>query len=154
MEPPSLIPRKEEQAYRIPPYQASESRMPAFLKRSLSFMTLDPALKSLPFPPQPMLYMSQFSSIQSLSCVQLFATPWTAAHQASLSITNFWSLLKLMSIESVMPSNHLILCRPLLLQPSIIPSIRVFSKELILRIRWPKYWSFISGSVLQINLQD
>ena len=142
MEPPSLIPRKEEQAYRIPPYQASESRMPAFLKRSLSFMTLDPALKSLPFPPQPILYMSQFSSLQSLSCVQLFATPWTAAHQASLSITNFWSLLKLMSIESVMPSNHLILCRPLLLQPSIIPSIRVFSKELILRIRWPKYWSF------------
>ena len=70
------------------------------------------------------------------------ATPWTAAHQASLSITNPQSLLKLMSIESVMPSNHLILCRPLLLPPSIIPSIRVFSNESVLRIRWPKYWSF------------
>ena len=69
-------------------------------------------------------------------------TPWTAAHQASLSITNSWSLLKLMSIESVMPSNHLILCRPLLLLPSIFPSIRVFSKESVLSIRWPKYWSF------------
>ena len=84
----------------------------------------------------------QFSSIQSFSHVQLFATPGTAAHQASLSITNSWSLLKLMSIESVMPSNHLILCRPLLLLPSIIPSIRVFSNESILPIRWPKYWSF------------
>ena len=77
-----------------------------------------------------------------LSCVQLFATPWTAAHQASLSITNSWSLLKLISIESVMPSNHLILCHPLLLLPSIFPSIRVFSKESVLHIRWPKYWSF------------
>ena len=82
----------------------------------------------------------QFSSVQSLSCVQLFVTPWTAAHQASLSITNSRSLLKL--IESVMPSNHLILCRPLLLLPSIFPSIRVFSNESALRIRWPKYWSF------------
>jgi len=82
------------------------------------------------------------SSIQSLSHVQLFVTPWTAAHQASLSITNSQSLLKLMSIESVMPSNHLILCRPLLLSPSIFPSIRVFSNESVLRIRWPKYWSF------------
>src|SRR5574338_710861 len=69
-------------------------------------------------------------------------TPWTAARQASLSITNSQSLLKLMSIESVMPSNHLILCRPLLLPPSIFPSIRVFSSESVLRIRWPKYWSF------------
>ena len=77
----------------------------------------------------------------SLSCVQLFATPWTAAHQASLSITN-WSLLKLMSIKSVMPSNHLILCYPLLLMPSIFPSIRVFSNESALLIRWPEYWSF------------
>ena len=76
------------------------------------------------------------------SHVQLFATPWTAAHQASLSITNSQSLLKLMSIESVMPSNHLILCRPLLLSPSIFPSIRVLSNESVLRIRWPKYWSF------------
>ena len=72
---------------------------------------------------------------------QLFVTPWTAVHQASLSITNSWSLLKFMSIESVMPSSHLILCHPLLL-PSIIPSIRVFSSESVLCIRWPKYWSF------------
>ena len=84
-----------------------------------------------------------FSSVQSLSCVWLFATPWTAARQASLSITNSRSLLKLMSIESVMPSNHLILCCPLLLPPSIFPSIRVFSNESVLHIRWPKYWSFI-----------
>ena len=80
--------------------------------------------------------------IQLLSHVQLFATPWTAAHQDSLSISNSWSLLKLMSIESVMPSNHLILCRPLLLLPSIFPSIRVFSNESTLRMKWPKYWSF------------
>ena len=80
--------------------------------------------------------------VQSLSRVQLFVTPWTAACQASLSITNSRSLFKLMSIESVMPSNHLILCRPLLLLPSIFPSIRVFSNESVLHIRWPKYWSF------------
>ena len=79
---------------------------------------------------------------QSLSRVQLFATPWTAARQASLSFTISQSLIKLMSIESVMPFNHLILCCPLLLLPSIFPSIRVFSSELSLRIRWPKYWSF------------
>ena len=84
----------------------------------------------------------QFSSIQSLSGVQLFVTPWTAASQASLSITNFWSLLKLMSIESVMPSNHLVLCHPLILLLSIFPSIRVFSIESVLHIRWPKYRSF------------
>ena len=86
--------------------------------------------------------MHQFSSVQSLSCVQLFSAPWTAARQASLSIINSRSLLKLLSIESVMPSNHLILCRPLLLLPSIFPSIRVFSNESVLHIRWPKYWSF------------
>ena len=80
--------------------------------------------------------------VQSLSCVRLFATPWTAARQASLSITNSWSLLKLMSLESVMPSSHLILCCPLLLLPSIFPSIRVFSNEPVLLVRWPKYWSF------------
>ena len=80
--------------------------------------------------------------VQSLSHVQLFEIPWTAAHQASLSFTIYWSLLKLMSIESVMPSNHLFLCRPLLLPPSIFPSIRVFSNESVLCIRWPKYWSF------------
>ena len=82
------------------------------------------------------------SSLLSLSCVRLFVTPWTAARQASLSITNSRSLLKLMSIELVMPPNHLILGSPLLLPPSIFPSIRVFSNESVLRIRWPKYWSF------------
>ena len=82
------------------------------------------------------------SSVQSLSCVRLFATTWIAARQASLSITNSWSLLKLTSIESVMPSNHLILCCPLLLPLSIFPSIKVFSNESVLLIRWPKYWSF------------
>ena len=85
---------------------------------------------------------TSFSSVQSLSCVQLFATPWTEARQVSLSITNSQSLLKLMSIKSVMPSNHLNLCHPLLLLPSIFPSIRVFSSESVLWIRWPKYWSF------------
>ena len=80
-------------------------------------------------------------SVQSFNCVWLFVTPWTAAHQASLSITN-WSLLRLLSIESVMPSNHFILCHPLVLLPFIFPSIRVFSNESVLCIRWPKYWSF------------
>ena len=84
----------------------------------------------------------QFSSVQSLSRVRLFVTPWTATHQASLFITNYQSLLKLMSIDSVMPSNHLILCHPLLLLPSIFPSISVFSNESALCIRWPTYWSF------------
>ena len=93
-------------------------------------------------PEKQNLEFTQFSSVQSLSCVQLFATPWTAAHQASLSITNSQSLLKLMSVESVMPSNHLILCQPLLLSPSIFPSISVFSNESALYIKWPKYWSF------------
>ena len=83
----------------------------------------------------------QFSSVQLLSRVQLFATPWTAAHQTSLSIINFQSLPKLMSIELVMPSDHPVLCHPLLL-PSIFPNIRVFSNESALHIRWPKYWSF------------
>ena len=84
----------------------------------------------------------QFSSVQLLSCALLFATPWTTACQASLSITNSRSLLKLMSIELVMPSNHLILCHPLLVLPSIFPSIRVFSNESALHVRWLKYWSF------------
>ena len=89
------------------------------------------------------LSSAQFSLSSRLSsCIQLFVTPWTAAHQASLSITNSWSLLKLMSIKSVIPSNHLVLCHPLLLLPSIFPSIRVFSNESVLPIRWPKYWSF------------
>ena len=102
-----------------------------------------------------------FSSVQSLSHVQLFVTPksrkgvlWTAACQASLSITNSWSLLKLMSIVSVMPSNHLILWRPLFLLPSIFPSIRVFSNESVLCIRWPKYWSSASASALPMKIQD
>ena len=89
--------------------------------------------------------ISQFSSVQLLSRVQFFATPWTAGCQAFLSITSSWSLLKLMSIESMMPSNHLVLCRPLLLLPSIFPSIRVFfffPNKSVLHIRWPKYWSF------------
>ena len=88
------------------------------------------------------MFCVQFSSVQSLSHVRLFATPWTAAYQASLSITNSWSPPKTMSIESMMPSNHLILCRSLLLLPSIFPRIRVFSNESALHIRWPKYWSF------------
>ena len=89
------------------------------------------------------MYLVQFSSVQLLSHVRLFVTPWTAACKASLSITNTWSLPKLMSIESVFPSNHFILCHPLLLLPSIFSSIRVFSNESVLCIRWPKYWSFI-----------
>ena len=91
---------------------------------------------------QPSLMNNQFSSVQSLRHVQLFVTPWTAACQASLSITNSWSLLKLMAIEQLMPSNHHLLGRPLLLLSSIFPSITVFSKQSILCIRWPKYWSF------------
>ena len=97
---------------------------------------------------QTVINLVQFSRIQ------LFATPWTAARQASLSITNSRSLLKLMSIELVMLSNHLILCRPLLLPPSIFPSIRVFSNESVLRIRWPKYWSFTFTISPSVNIQD
>ena len=92
----------------------------------------------------------QFSSVQSLSHVRLFVTPWITAYQASLSITNFLSSVKLTSIESVMPSSHLILCRPLLLLAPIPPSIRIFSNESTLRIRWPKYWSF-SFSISPFN---
>ena len=97
---------------------------------------------------------SPFSSVQSLSPVRLFATPWIAAHQASLSITSSRNSLKLTSIESVMPSNHLILYHPLLLLPPVPPSIRVFSNESTLRIRWPKYWNSASVSVLPKNTQD
>ena len=92
--------------------------------------------------PLQMLPSVQFCSVQLLSCVRLFATPWTAVHQVSVSITNSRSLLKLTSIESVMPSNHLILFCPLLLPPSIFTSFRVFSNESILRTMWPKYWNF------------
>ena len=88
------------------------------------------------------VYSVLFSSFQSLSCVRLFATPWIAARQASLSITNSWSSLRLTSIKSVMPSRHLVLCHPLLLLPPTPPSIRDFSNESTLRIRWPKYWNF------------
>ena len=94
-----------------------------------------------PLPPLCPLFF-RFISVQSLSHVRLFVTPWIAARQASLSITNSRSLLKLMSVESVMPSSHLLLCRPLLLLPPIPPSIRVFSNESTLCMRWPKYWSF------------
>ena len=102
----------------------------------LDLLAIQGTLKSL------LQHLSSKASILQLSFVQLSATPWTLAYQASVSITNSWSLLKLVSIESVMPSNHLILCRPLLLPPSMFPSIRVFSNELVLYIRWPKYWSF------------
>ena len=94
------------------------------------------------------------SSVQLLSPVQLFATSWTTAHQASLSITSSWSLLKLMSIELVVPSNHFILCRPLFLLPSIFPSTRVFSSESVLHNRWPKYWVSALALVLPMNIQD
>ena len=99
-------------------------------------------------------YIVCLQSVQWLSCVQLFVILWTVARQASLSITNSWSLLKFMSIESVVPSNHLILYCPLLLLPSIFPSIRIFSNELALPIRWPKFWSFSSASVHPVNIQD
>ena len=99
------------------------------------------------------MYVCYFSSVQLLSHVQLFATPWTAAHQASMSITNSQSSLKLMSIESVIPSSHLILCRPLLLLPSIPLSIRVFSNESALHMRWPKYWSFSFSTFFPKNTQ-
>ena len=115
-----------------------------FLKLTTRYLTFEIATQ--PWIPTSALTFTfssvQFSSVQSLSCVRLFATPWIAAHQASLSVTSSWSSLKLMSIELVMPSSHLILCRPLLLLPPISPSIRVFSNESTLRMRWPEYWSF------------
>ena len=114
--------------------------------KSLSQVWLFVTPRTVAYQAPPSMEFSRqeywFSSVQSLSRVQLFVTSWTAASQASLSITNSQSLLKLMSIESVMPSNHLILCHPLLLLPPIPPSIRVFSNESTLRMRWPKYWSF------------
>ena len=113
--------------------------------RCLSFILYHPVQFSF------LHYVLVFSSVQSLSRVRLFAAPWPAAHQASVSITNSWSLRKLMSIELVMPSNRLILCRRLLL-PSIFPSIRVFSNESVLHIRWPKYWSF-SFSIFSVQFR-
>ena len=112
-------------AFRSPHTQTSSNLYPTLI--NLGYLSVSPI---------------QFSSVQSLSRVWLFATPWIAARQASLSITNSQSLLKLMSFESVMPSSHLILCHPLLLLPPIPPSIRVFSNESAVRIRWSKYWSF------------
>ena len=116
------------------------------IKTTLNYSQLSKAdilnLKLLPYWLYPCNSLRMFTSVQSLNCVQLFVTPWTAACQAFWSITNSRSLLKLMTIESVMPSNHLILCCSLLLLPAIFPSIRVFSNESVLPIRWPKYWSF------------
>ena len=132
-EPPSLKVNRSPD-----PGELSECRS-LFLRVDLRPATLAPAgglLEAWMYP------VSWISLVQSLSRVPLFETPWTAACQASLSITNSQSLLKLMSIESVMPSNHLILCHPLLLPSSIFSSIRVFSNESDVRIRWPKYWSF------------
>ena len=103
---------------------------------------------------RPICLKNGIQSVQSLSHVQLFATPWTAAHQASLPITNSWSLLKLMSIESVMPSNHLILCHPLLLLPSIFPSIRVFSNKSVFASGGQSIGASASASVLPMNIQD
>ena len=105
------------------------------------YLAISSSAPFLPLLPSIVIHQSA-QSVQSLSCVRVFVTPWIPAHQASLSIRNSQSLLKLIPIESVMPSNHLILCHSLLLLPPILPSIRVFSNESTLRIRWPKYWSF------------
>ena len=121
---------------RIFPTQES-NQSPALLTLAGRFFTTELLWKAF-----PITQSVQFSSVQWLSCVPLFVTPWIAACQASLSITNSQSSLKLMSIEWVMPSSHLILCRPLLLLPPIPPSIRVFSNESTLHMKWPKYWSF------------
>ena len=125
------------------------------LKILYYFSGFDDVWNCLAFKTFNLLSLLPFlSSVQLLSHVRLSATPWTAAYQASLSITNSQSLLRLMSIESVMPSNRLFLCRPLLLPPSIFPSIMVFSNVPVLRIRWPKYWVSASASALPINIQD
>ena len=111
-------------------------------RKTIKKWSWGPLRANLTVLPNIMFIPFQFSIVQSLSRVQYFATPWTAAHQASLSITNSQSLPKLVSTKSVMLSNHLILCHPLLLLPSVFPSIMVFSNESALRIRWPKYWNF------------
>ena len=119
-------------------------------------MTILNLLSLLPRKHEILLHTFSFANIkkvQLLSCIQLFVTPWTAECQASLSITNSQSLLKFMYIESVTPSNHLILCLSLLLLPSILPSIRVFSNESVLHIRWPKYWSFSFNISFPVNIQ-
>ena len=132
------------------PGHSGRSRIP----RELAAMRLQLLPTQSPKEGQGVRTQDQSSSVQTLSHVQLFATPWTAARQVSLSITNSWSLLKYMSIESVMPSNHPILCRPLLLLPSIFPSIRIFSSESVLHIRWPNIGASVSASVLPMNTQD
>ena len=137
-----------------------------FLVTDISTMApFGPGAKSLSLPFST-IYSSHLSSIFSPGNTPMIAfssvtqscptlcNPWTSAHQASLSITNFQSLLKLMSIKSVMPSNHLILCRPFLLLPSIFPNLKVFSSESVLSIRWPKHWSLASSLVLLMNIQD
>ena len=111
-----------------------------YIPSSLNFLPIQVTIEH--WREFPVYSLFSFSSVQSLSHVWLFATPWAAARQASLSITNSWSLLKAMSIESVMSSNHLIICCPLLLLPSIFLSNRVFSNKSVLHIRWPRYWSF------------
>ena len=110
-------------------------------------------VKSIKHLEKSLFYYFRFSSVQSISCAQFFVTPWTAASQASLLITNSRSLLKLMSIESVMPPNYLILCQYLRLQPSFFPSIRVFSSASVLHIRWPNIGASVSVSVLPRNIQ-
>jgi hypothetical protein len=133
---------KTEASHSVPQY--GKSRVPCSLQFIIpkTSATLSLYLESLKSLENRNLFYLQFSSVQLLTCIRLFVTPWTAACQASLSVTNSQSLAKLMSIELVMPSSHFILCRPLLLPPSIPPSIRVFSSESALHIRWPKYWSF------------
>ena len=116
--------------------------LPHFVKSRYSPGTISFGRCFKDFHYKPQSYLNSYGSVQPLSHVQLFSTPWTAAHQASLSFTSSWSLFKLMSIESVMPSKHLIICCPLILLPSIFPSIRVFSNESVLHIRWPRYWRF------------
>ena len=118
---------------------STEAQVTLYFQKFNNVIHLQPLLWSCPWIPSLLPY---FSSVQLLSRVWLFATPWTAAQWDSLSITNTWNLLKLMFLESVMPTNHLILCHPLLLLPLIFASIRVFSNESVLLIRWPKYWSF------------
>ena len=136
------------------PHPGMGPRSPALLADSLPSKPPGRVLKFFHWKAVSLFGLSEFSSVQSLSHVQLFATPWTAARQASQSINNPQSPPRPMSTESVMPSNHLVLCRPLLLLPSIFPSIRVFSHESVLHIRWPKCWSFSSASVLPVNIQD
>ena len=128
-----VLEKADKPEIKLPTSAGSSKKQESSRKTSIS------ALLTMP---KPLTVWITISSVQSLSRVRLFATPWIEARQASLSISNSWSSLKLMPIESVMPSSHLILCHPLLLLPPIRPSIRVFSNESTLHMRWPKYWSF------------